>query len=92
LRRVLCSWIGYADLQALAQELDDEASRRIYEAIGRAKSRVDTPGPIRTLVGVEAFDEVHLLCDQPKWLGSLFARRISPKTTYSHRIIEVGGA
>jgi hypothetical protein len=39
-RRILCSWIGHADLQAMAQELDDGASQRIYDAIGKQKPTI----------------------------------------------------
>lgn len=73
--RLLVSWIGHADLRAFAPTLAPEERRALLKIVG--DNPVEAPGPIKTLLANERFDEVHLLSnygvrwDRPfgSWLG-----------------------
>ena len=77
-RRVLVSWIGHADLSAMADDLPEpERSRLIGLAKIPGTRYGEKPGPLKTAVNACSFDSVHLLSNydsglhQPfsKWLG-----------------------
>ena len=78
-RRVLVSWIGHADLSAMADDLPEpERSRLIGLAKIPGTRYGEKPGPLKTAVNACSFDSVHLLSNydsglhQPfsKWLGA----------------------
>ncbi len=60
-RRILFSWIGFADLRALAAELPPDKQAQVLEDIPPSKTEKGEMGPLRTLLEKESFDEVHLL-------------------------------
>ncbi|TWT44369.1 Transcriptional regulatory protein ZraR [Phycisphaerae bacterium RAS1] len=74
-RRVLASWIGHADLRAFAASLPEEDRTNLLKVLGQG--RADAPGPLKTLLDAERFDEVNLLANYEKrwirgycgWLG-----------------------
>lgn len=74
--RVLVTWIGHADLRAMAAALPTRERRSVLEALG-ASDLVRGDGPVKTLVDQREFDEIHLLSDYDpeisrkfvKWLG-----------------------
>ena len=76
-RRILFSWIGYADLRAMAAALPVEAQKDVLKGINPPTPAFDQPGPLKCLLNQEQFDEVHLLTDHGtvknrhyvKWLG-----------------------
>ena len=76
-RRILFSWIGYADLRAMAASLPAEAQKDVLKGINPPTPAHDQPGPLKCLLDKEQFDEVHLLSDHGaaknrhflKWLG-----------------------
>ena len=76
-RRILFSWIGYADLRAMAASLPVEAQKDVLKGINPPTPALNQVGPLKCLVDQERFDEVHLLTDHGtmknrhyvKWLG-----------------------
>lgn len=74
-QRILVSWIGHADLRAFAQTLPPPKRFELLKIV-RAQP-LDPPGPTKSLVDNEQFDEIHLLStyearwDRPfvRWLG-----------------------
>jgi len=76
-RRILFSWIGYADLRAMAASLSAEECQEVLKGIPSPKPTPNQPGPLKCLLDLEQFDEVHLLSDHGtvknrhylKWLG-----------------------
>lgn len=76
-RRILFSWIGHADLRAMASSLPESEQREVLKGLNPPKPMPDQPGPLKCLLDAEQFDEVHLLSDHPafknrhylKWLG-----------------------
>lgn len=72
----LVSWIGHADLLAMASELG-ESGRELLVSAGITGKYGEAPGPIKSAVIAGHFDEVHLLSNYPptvhrpfeKWLG-----------------------
>lgn len=76
-RRILFSWIGHADLRALAASLPESEQQEILKGLSPPRLSPGQPGPLKCLLDAEQFDEVHLLSDHPaaknklylKWIG-----------------------
>lgn len=76
-RRILFSWIGHADLRAMAADLPSDQQEGVLKGLNPPKPLPGQTGPLKCLLNQEVFDEVHLLTDhaasknQPfvKWLG-----------------------
>ena len=76
-RRILFSWIGYTDLRAMAASLPADEQREVLKGINPPTPLDGQPGPLKCLLDLESFDEVHLLSDHGpvknrhylKWLG-----------------------
>ena len=90
--RILVSWIGHTDLRAFARE-DASADRLDIERIAGVRDAETGAGPVKALIGLETFDEVHLLSDYPseitkpftKWLGCKSnLHRLSPRNPSDH--------
>jgi DNA-binding NtrC family response regulator len=92
-RRVLFSWIGYADLRAMAASLPVEVQKEVLKGINPPTPSPGQPGPLKCLLDQERFDEVHLLSDHGtaknrqylKWLGGepvLHAVKLANPTDY----------
>lgn len=72
---VLVSWVGHADLRAFAASLPEGDRNALIGTLGQG--RADSPGPLKTLLDVQSFDEVHILANYEKrwvtgyckWLG-----------------------
>ena len=76
-RRLLFSWIGHADLRAMAATLPLDQQAEVLKGLKPPEPLTGQPGPLKCLLDHEAFDEVHLLSDHAatkdrpfvKWLG-----------------------
>lgn len=76
IHRILISWIGHADLMAMAEDLGEAGQELLAAAKIRGKYG-EKPGPLKTAVSKGRFDEVHLLSNYPDivhmpfvtWLG-----------------------
>ena len=62
-RRLLFSWIGIADLRAMAAELPAERQAAVLKGLNPATPLRGSAGPLKVLLDQERFDEVHLLSD-----------------------------
>jgi DNA-binding NtrC family response regulator len=91
-RRILVSWIGHTDLRAFARE-DVSADKAAIEQIAGLRDNESGLGPVKALINLEHFDEVHLLSDYiteiskpyAKWLGcNSKLHRLSPKNPSDH--------
>jgi DNA-binding NtrC family response regulator len=71
-RRILVSWIGHADLLAMADDLG-EAGKELLAAAKVSGKYGEKPGPLKTAVSREQFGEVHLLSNYPAILHKPFA-------------------
>jgi hypothetical protein len=72
-RRILVTWVGHADLRAVAAGRPHEEREILLKAIASGPPPADQIGPIRTLLQAESFDEVHLLCNYPEDAVRIFA-------------------
>ncbi len=78
-RRILFSWVGHADLRAMAASLPESEQQEVLKGLNPPKATPGQPGPLKCLLDQEKFDEVHLLSDHPaaknrqylKWLGGM---------------------
>jgi hypothetical protein len=76
-RRLLFSWIGHADLAAMAASLPDDLRGEVFGGMHLPRPRLGEPGPLKCLLDRETFDEVHLLSNYGgpidrhylEWLG-----------------------
>ncbi len=76
-RRILFSWIGHADLRAMADSLPEDEQQEALKGLNPPKATPGQPGPLKCLLDAEHFAEVHLLSDHPaaknrlylKWIG-----------------------
>jgi hypothetical protein len=72
--RRLVSWIGHADLLAMANELSSAEKDRVLAALHvRANSEAKT-GPIKTLLENQAFEDIHFLSNYQPFLAEWFIR------------------
>jgi transcriptional regulator with PAS, ATPase and Fis domain len=62
-RRLLFSWIGVADLRAMAADLPFEQQPTVLKGLNPPTPLKGQAGPLKTLLDRQAFDEVHLLSD-----------------------------
>jgi len=62
-RRLLVSWLGYADLRSLAAGVTGPDRAQLLDGV--PPGAADKRGPFRTLLDAERFDEVHLLSNYP---------------------------
>jgi DNA-binding NtrC family response regulator len=60
-RRLLFSWIGHADLAAMAESLPEAERDETLAGMRLPRLRRGEPGPLKCLLDQEAFDEIHLL-------------------------------
>src|SRR5690348_13679203 len=60
-RKVLLSWIGYADFRALAATLPARQQSEVLAGLNPPTPLLGQTGPLKTLLDQERFDEVHLL-------------------------------
>jgi DNA-binding NtrC family response regulator len=72
--RVLVSWIGHADLTAMANELSETERHKVLTALTARPNSGIQKGPIRTLVEAEQFDQIHLLSNYQSFLADWFAK------------------
>ena len=62
-RRLLFSWIGHADLRAMAGDLPTEQQANVLKGLNPPTPLKGQAGPLKTLLDQQEFDEVHLLSD-----------------------------
>ncbi|MFO0860544.1 MAG: hypothetical protein U0570_08300, partial [Phycisphaerales bacterium] len=72
-RNLLFSWIGDADLLALAAAHPGPLSDEVKAATGKTPRAGEGDGPVTTLTKQVEFDEVHLLSDKSPSLSKRFA-------------------
>ena len=70
--RILYSWIGHNDLLGMAGDAESDQQTRILAALKIDRKVVKQDGPIKALLKQEAFDEIHLLSNYPKWLSGMY--------------------
>ncbi len=73
-RRILFSWIGHADLRAMAASLPPDQQGDVLKGLNPPRPMPDQPGPLKCLLNNESFDEVHLLSDHSALKNRLYAR------------------
>lgn len=79
LRRVLLSWIGYADFRALAATLPPDQQGEVLKGLNPPTPMVGQAGPLKSLLDQEQFDEVHLLSSHTGIRNRLYIRWIGGK-------------
>lgn len=75
--KVLFSWIGHADIRALAPSQPDSIQKKIFSLAPNTQTPEDVLGPVNTFLQQETLDRVFLLSNYPaeisdgytKWLG-----------------------
>lgn len=91
--QLLVSWIGHADLLAMAEDMGDAGKALLDQAAVRGRN-VERPGPLKTALSAGRFDEVHLLSNYKavvhkpfaKWLGGdpvIHPARLTDPTDYA---------
>lgn len=78
IRRTLVSWIGHADLLAMADDLGD-VGKELLAAAKVSGKYGEKPGPLKTAVSREKFGEVHLLSNYPVVVHKPFATWLGGK-------------
>jgi len=71
--RILYSWIGHNDLLGMGGDASPDQQSRILAALQIDRKIFKQDGPIKALLKQEAFDEIHLLSNYPKWLSGMFS-------------------
>jgi len=71
-KRILYSWVGHNDLLGMAGDAEPDQQRRILVELKIDRKISKQDGPIKALLKQEAFDEIHLLSNYPKWLSGMF--------------------
>jgi DNA-binding NtrC family response regulator len=78
-RRVLVSWIGYADFRALAATLPSGQQVEVLRGLNPPTPLSGQAGPLKTLLDHEPFDEVHLLTSHTGPRNRLYAKWVGGK-------------
>src|SRR6478736_2587567 len=78
-RRILMSWIGYADFRALAATLPPNQQTEVLKGLNPPTPLAGQAGPLKCLLAQERFDEVHLLTSHEGVRNRLYARWIGGK-------------
>src|SRR5690349_11515621 len=86
-RRVLISWIGYADFRALAATLPSDAQADVLRGLNPPTPLAGQAGPLKTLLDSEPFDEVHLLTSHTGARNRLYGEWIGGKAAL--HVVEV---
>lgn len=76
---ILVSWIGHADLRALAMHLPER--NRADLTSGLPPGRSEGEGPLKTLLDHQPFDEVHLLSNYGQKRNGLAVRALGHEAT-----------
>ena len=76
--RTLVSWIGHADLIAMANTLSATDKKRIEKIVGNIR-KIDGLGPVKALLKAEKFKHVHLLNSYGPVVKPLFAKWLGGK-------------
>src|SRR5258707_15489445 len=80
MRRILVSWMGMADVMAMAEDLGEAGQVLLAAAKIRGKHG-EKPGPLKTAVSRGRFDEVHLLSNYPEIVHTPFVTWLGGKPT-----------
>ena len=72
-KRLLFSWIGHADLRALAAHLPPGEREAVLRDVKPPTPLVGQSGPLKCLLDAERFDEIHLLSDHGREKSRLYA-------------------
>jgi transcriptional regulator with PAS, ATPase and Fis domain len=84
-RRILMSWVGYADYRCLAGTLPSEKQAMVLAGLNPPTPLLNQAGPLKSLLDQEKFDEVHILSQFGAERDRLYARWIGGKATF-HRV------
>lgn len=79
-RNLLVSWIGHADLLAMAAEIGDAGKSLLDEAKIPFRT-VERPGPLKTAVDLGNWDGIHLLSNYSPALNKAYSRWLGGKPT-----------
>lgn len=85
-RRVLVSWIGYADFRALAATLPADQQAEVLRGLNPPSPLPNQAGPLKTLLDNERFDEVHLLTSHTGLRNKLYARWVGACRPVLHQV------
>ncbi|HEX4606584.1 MAG TPA: sigma 54-interacting transcriptional regulator [Urbifossiella sp.] len=80
-RRVLVSWIGYADFRALAATLPPAQQAEVLRGLNPPTPLAGQAGPLKTLIDAERFDEVHLFTSHTGPRNRLYTRWVGGTPT-----------
>src|SRR4051794_19540518 len=75
-RRILVSWVGYADFRALAATLPADQQAEVLKGLNPPTPLPGQAGPLKTLLDREQFDEVHILTNYGSLRNRLYMRWI----------------
>lgn len=79
--RILASWIGHADIKAMAATLSKSQKTKVLKALKLEETKpIDSEGPIKTLLEKEKFREIHLLSNYPSSITKLIKTWIGANT------------
>lgn len=81
-RRVLISWIGYADFRALAATLPPDRQADVLRGLNPPTPLTGQAGPLKTLLDSRSFDEVHLLTSHTGARNRLYGKWVGGKPTF----------
>ncbi|MDT8389646.1 MAG: sigma 54-interacting transcriptional regulator [Lentisphaeria bacterium] len=70
--KILVTWVGHADLRALAVNADDKLREIIADEIGSLDSAPEGLGPVRTLVEEVSFDRILILSNYTEAVTKAF--------------------
>jgi transcriptional regulator with GAF, ATPase, and Fis domain len=84
-RRILLSWVGHADLRALAATLPPEQQPGVLEGLNPPTPLPGETGPLKSLLDQEKFDEAHVLTQYGSVKNRPYARWIGGNAVL-HRV------
>src|SRR4051794_29304545 len=80
-KRILVSWIGHADLSAMAEDQKEPERSRLMGLAKLKEKYGEKPGPLKTALSQGEFGQVHLLSDYDVGLHAPFLRWLGLSAT-----------
>jgi DNA-binding NtrC family response regulator len=86
-RRILVSWIGHADLRAMAATLPVAKRKSVAKVVGELEGEAGS-GPVKALLNKEKFEHIHLLSDYGPNVTKQYVGWLKRRVTRHQPVVE----
>ena len=80
-KRILVSWVGHTDIRAMGLSLPKDRQNKLSSVVGGLEGVKDSSGPVKTLLNIEDFDQIHLLSNYKPWINKEYRKWVGTDPT-----------